>query len=104
MISLLDDLEKLTTIPKEKLQKLCDKANWIIVDTLAESNDKVIDIDIGIGILQLINNENLTYRFIPSKDLEKAIIKYFDTGNNPLQNTLEKTLADRIINVYKDIL
>lgn len=104
MIDVLNDLEKLTTIPKEKFNKLVDKINLIILDALAESTDKVIDLDIGIGTLQLVNDENLTYRFIPSKSLEKAIIKYFDSGVNPLQDTLEKTLAERIINVYKDII
>ena len=104
MIDILKDLEDLTTIPKEKLNKLVDKVNWIIVDALDESSDKVIDLDIGIGTLQLVNDKNLIYRFIPSKDLEKAIVKYFETGVNPLQNNLEKTLAERIINVYKEII
>lgn len=104
MINAIKDLETLTTIPEDKLRKLTDKLNWIIVDTLREDHDKVIDIDIGIGTLQLIDDRVLEYRFIPSDKLEKAIRKLFEDGVNTLENTLEKTLASRILNTYKDIL
>ena len=104
MINALKDLENLTTIPEDKLKKLANKLEWIIVDSLAEDHDKVIDIDIGIGTLQLIDSDRLEYRFIPSASLEKAIKKYFEDNVNILENTLEKTLASRIINTYKDIL
>lgn len=105
MNNLIDDLSVLTSIPADKLQKLVDKSEYLIVDALAEgSSNNVVDIDIGIGNLQLIDSKVLEYRFIPSKSLEKSINKYLETGYNPLQDTLEKTLVTRIINVYKDII
>lgn len=107
MIEALQDLATLTSIPKDKLDKLSQKIEWIIVDALANnklSANQPLDIDIGIGTLQLIGTiDRLEYRFIPSTSLEKAIIKYLNTGENTLQLTLEKTLASRILDIYKDV-
>lgn len=105
MIDVIKDLSTLTTIPKEKLDKLIEQENWIIVDSLEQSSEPITSLDIGVGTLELINNlDNLEYRFIPSSNLEKMIIEYFQYGKAPLRTKLEETLADRVINVYKDLL
>lgn len=108
MIDLVQDVANLTSVPKEKLDKFVDKAEYAILDALDEATktgkDDIIELDIGIGTLQLINKDVLEYRFVPSRHLEKAIVNYFETYTNPLENTLEKTLSERILKVYKEIL
>lgn len=108
MIDLIDDVANLVNVPNTVLKKLVHKANLCIIDGLVENKfdnlSNMLEINIGIGTLQLISSDTISYRFIPSPELEKAIIKYLDTGENTLQDTLEKTLAARILKVYKDII
>lgn len=105
MIDIVDDLSKLTTIPRDKLDKLVEKVKYIITDAVCENSVKVnIDLDIGIGILQIINTDCIRYKFKPSPKFEKAIYEAIVNNKNILQDTLEKTLAQRITRVYKDII
>ena len=108
MNKIIEDLSKITTIPETALTKLAEKAVWCICDSFEESileNLEVTEIDLGVGCLQISNcDENIVYRFIPSEILEKSLIDISLNNKNPLQLTLEKTLANKIINTYKDII
>ena len=104
MIDIIDDLSKLTTIPKDKLDKLVDKIKYIIVDAICEDSSQLtFDLDIGIGTLQIINTDCIKYKFKPSPKFEKAIYEAIVNDKNILQDILEKTLSNRIAKVYKDI-
>ena len=77
MQSLIEDLSVLTTIPTINLNQLAKKSNFCICNFVAESklqNESLTSIDIGIGELQIfVENDNIKYKFIPSKALEKGV-------------------------------
>ena len=106
--NLLNDLSIITTIPQATLTKLTDKSIWCICNSLEEAIlklESIAEIDLGIGKLLLgIEDNSLEYKFIPSPKLESNIIKTIKDKKNPLINQLESSLADRIINVYKDMM
>lgn len=105
MIDIIEDLSKLTTIPRDRLDKLTNKISFIIGDGLCEKSDtNIYEFDIGIGTLEIIDEECIRYRFKPSKDFEKLVFESLVNNKNILQDTFEKTLAQKIMKVYKDII
>lgn len=106
MINVIDDLATITTIQKDILNKLVSYTNWIIVDAVDDNGGvaPLVELDIGIGVLQLINRDVLEYRFVPSKELEDALVTFLSEKKNPLKLNLEQRLVSRITNVYKEIL
>lgn len=108
-MNLIQDLSLITTISESHLRKLVDKSSWIIcndcIEGLYTKSDKVVDIDIGIGILYIsLDKNNIRYKFIPSEDLNKSVIKSVVEGINPLKDNLEESLKSKIVNVYKELL
>lgn len=105
-IDLTEDLSTITTIQVATLNKLLQKVSWIITDAVESAvanNEDHLDIDIGIGTIKIkFDNKNVRYRFVPKPTLENAISKTVVTEQNPLEIALEKSLADKMVNVYKD--
>lgn len=106
--NVLNDLSIITTIPQATLVKLMDKLNWCICNSVEESilkSETITEIDLGLGKLILsVENNFLEYKFIPSIKLESNIIKTIKEKKNPLIHQLESSLADRIVNTYKDMI
>lgn len=104
----LEDLSLLTTIPKDTIINLFKKLNLCICDEIQDSslgNEEISKINIGIGYLFISNSEDqIKYKFIPSKELEDSVKETLMEGKNPLQRTLEKNLVSKILNTYKDII
>lgn len=104
----LNDLSVITTIPAATLVRLFDKLSWIICNDIEESllnSETISELDIGIGKLVFsIEDNSLEYKFIPSMKLEQNIVKTIKEKKNPLVNNLEESIADRIINTYKDMM
>lgn len=108
MNNLIEDISKLTTIPVNVLEKLNTKAIWCICDSFQESvlnNEDITTINIGIGTLIISEtDETIKYKFIPNQTLEDAVIQTSLNKKSPLELTLEKTLANKVVKTYKDIL
>lgn len=108
MINIIEDLSKITEISEKDLNKLIIKSIWCICNSVAENNlinKNLTELNIGLGKLLILDEDNvIKYKFIPSKLLEKNLIKTLTEGKNPLKMVLEKTLCSRIINTYKDII
>ena len=109
MENLIKDISILSTIPQDSLEKITNYANYCICDYVVElldnSDDDTIVIDIGIGSLSLILEDNaVRYRFVPSKTLEDNIVKTIIEEENPLVAKLEKNLSKRITAIYKELL
>lgn len=108
MIDIVENVSKLTTIPKQSLDKLNEKVVWCICDGFEQDvldNKKYSELDLGIGILYISNTEDdIKYKFKPSELLENNIRATAVEGKNPLVVNLEKRLADKIVNTYKDII
>lgn len=107
MLSMNENLSKLTTIPKASLDKLDEKRCFVIcdeLDTAIKNCESIVSVDIGIGRLIInITDSNIVYKFIPNALLEKSLKDVVLDGVNPLTGQLEKTIASRIINTYKDL-
>jgi hypothetical protein len=105
-VNLTEDLSTITTIQVTTLNKIIQKITWIIADAVenavANKEDQV-DIDTGVGIIKIkFDNQNVRYKFVPKQVLEETIAKTIVTEQNPLKIALETSLADKMVNVYKD--
>jgi len=107
MIDIISDLNVLTTIPAPNLEQLADKVSWIICDAIAEANishKSIAEIDLYIGKLSIyFDDENVKYRFTPSKALDASIKSTLVDGKSPLEKVIEDKLAKKIVNTYKDL-
>ena len=108
MIEVVKDLATLTTIPETALGKLIPKINYIIANGVEETilkEENIVEFDIGIGTLHLLIEENsVKYKFVPSEELNKAVVGTIKDDMNPLKYVLEKALVNKITNIYKELL
>lgn len=106
--NLIEDISQISTINEIYLSKLIDMSVWDISNCTEESilkNTPLTEINIGIGtLLILIEDNNIKYKFIPSKKLDKAIKDTVLDRKNPLILKLEKSLIEKISNIYKDLI
>ena len=104
---ILEQVTDITTIPQHSLQRLMTVINYCICNSVYESkltHEPLTSMNIGIGILQIENTGRaLNYKFIPSQQLEKGLVKTITTDVNPLTDKLETTFTQRIIKTYKDM-
>ena len=108
MQSLIEDISTLTTIPTANLNQLVKKANFCICNDVAESKlqgEDLTEVDIGIGRLHIfVEDNNIKYKFVPSKYLENNIKKTILDGKNPLIEEAEQALVTRIVDTYKNYI
>ena len=108
MSNLIDDLVKVTTIQKATLDRLCNISVNCIGHSLCESianNENISEISIGIGTLLLkLEDNTISYKFIPSNKLENTLIKAAQDKESPLTREVEKSIVDKIERTYKDLL
>lgn len=104
---LLQQITDITTIPQHSLQRLFTTMNYCICNSVYESkleHESITSLNIGIGILQIENTgKELNYKFIPSQQLERSLIKTITKNENPLIDKLETTFTQRIVKTYKDM-
>lgn len=108
MISIVNDLATITTIPINSLQKLKEKEIYLICNAVEEStlqNKEITEINLGVGNLIIsVENGFINYKFTPSSKLEKNLISTIVKKKNPLTNLCEEALANKIVRTYKDML
>lgn len=108
MIDIMEDVSAITTIPKDSLNKIVEKQTWCICHALQESKlnyENIVEINIGIGSLLISDQDEVVkYKFIPSETLEEAINETLKSGKSPLELKLEKSLINKIVKTYKDII
>ena len=105
--NLSSDISNITNIPKLCLENLGKKAidciTYGVKENLsAKETITAIDIEIGILYIKLIDDK-ISYKFIPSSDLEESISNAVLKNENPLIYKLETALATRIKNTYKGL-
>lgn len=108
MIDLLNKLSIVTTIDKKALSKLAEKAEWCICDGIYTSsieNNYRCFFDIGIGTVGVDYSagDEVKYKFIPSKELEKEVLSTIVNKKNPLVLKAEASLVHKITETYKDL-
>ena len=107
-INIIDDVSKLTTIPKENLNRLLDVFGYCIADKIIEDrlNDQdVTSVDIKIGTLTIKHSlDEVKCRFSPSAKFSDELIRAITQDKSPLEKAIEKSLVEKITKTYKDIL
>ena len=106
-IDAIKNLNTITTIPTQTIRKLFEKLSWISCEAVEESilsGDNLAEIDVGLGtIITQITDEEILYKFVPSKTFESNVRETVINKKNPMVDILEKTFADRFIKTYKDL-
>lgn len=106
--NLIDDISSLSLIKPSILNKLVDISQSCLcdyVDNMSILEDSLVEVDIGIGTLNIFIEEDLIkYQFKPSKKLEKNLVQTVVDGNSPLKYKIEKKLNKKILNTYKELL
>jgi hypothetical protein len=105
---LIQNLCSLTQIRYSVLNKLVQISENCICDYVLNAIDKdddIIKINSGIGNIYInIMNDEIEYKFIPNKKLEKKLLKTIETNESPLVHELENKLNKKIIDTYKELL
>lgn len=108
MSNLVEDLVKVTTIQKATLDRLCNISIDCIGHSLYESinnSDNITEITLGIGtLLMKLEDDSISYKFIPSNKLENTLIDVAQKKESPLTKAVEKSIVDKIEKTYKDLL
>ena len=107
MINLIDDVSVLTNIPSKLLEKIKKCEEYSIVENITELNsekEKFIDLDLGIGTLSILVDDNvIKYKFIPSSSLDEEILSAIKYKKNILDLKLENSLQQKIEQTYRDL-
>ena len=108
MYDILKDIHSLTQIKEVVLKSISSIIEDSVCHYILESiylEEDVIEIDFGFGILSInASSDELEYKFVPSKRLEKKLLKAINTNTSPLVSNIEKKLNQKIINTYKELL
>lgn len=108
MTDIIDDLSKLTGVSGQLLGKLRDASLCCVVDSVIEArgrNDAAADVDLGIGTLSMrVVDDEVIYKFVPSKGLEGAVRKAVLDDTNELEVRLEHSFSSKMTSLYKDLL
>ena len=108
MKDLIKDVSVLTDVNEHTLNKFIPICNHCIGHAIHESEclqEEITEIDIGFGELHIKVDEGaIKYRFIPSKELEKLLIKTITQHTSPILLKLESNLQEKIDRTYKELL
>lgn len=108
MHRIISDLSTLTSISETLLMKLINTSEAIICDSTLDtlhSGEKICDLDIGIGNLIInVENNNIKYKFIPSRRLDTDIKEAIISGKSSLVKLVEKSLVDKITSKYQELM
>lgn len=100
-----NDLSTLTTIDKNIFSKLDDKIIWCISNCIEEcikNNEDTAEIEFGIGTLKInFLGSEIKYRFIPSETLNEVVSNTIINERNDLVVNIEKSLVNKLTDVYK---
>ena len=107
-MSLIKDLETLTTIPEKTVNEFFKKIVYCICndiqEEIIEKNPEILTADLGFGILYIKKtSEGLKYKFSPGEYFKKNIEATMKQKQNPLKNNLNKTLIKKFIETYKNL-
>ncbi len=106
--NILQDISQITTIPLASLNRLSEKIGWSICNCVEESvlkGETTTEVTFGFGALVIsIEDNQLNYKFIPSKKFEKGLVETVVNKKNPLTVKLEDTFVNRIVKTYKDMM
>ena len=107
-MEIIKELNNLTSIPEKIFEKLSDNIMFLILQNLEETlikKESICEIDLNLGTLIIsIEEETLKFNFIPSKKLEKEILKTIENGENSMQEILINNMVSTLEKTYKELL
>ena len=105
--NLLEDVAKLSNIKSSIIKKFARVAEYCISDYVLESkieDEDLTEIDVGIGKLTLlVDDDSLSYKFVPSTRLEKMIVDAYQKEESILTEKVEEGLENRLLSAYKEL-
>ena len=104
--NLISDISTLTRVPNKILTELSHKANLCIGNIISEAKEageQTVIINIGIGTLS-IDLVDMQCKFVPSKELRASIKASLVNKKDPLELELERTLAEKLINICEEAM
>ena len=108
MRNLYNDLATITNSNKDIFNKLVKNSNFLICNYLEDTtlnNENLCTIDIGIGVLKIIIEEDtVRYNFIPSKELETEIINTLENNQSYLTSVISSKLTSQLNKLYDNLL
>lgn len=108
MRNLYNDLATVTNSNKDVFNKLVKNSNFLICNYLEDTtlnNENLCTIDIGIGVLKIIIEEDtVRYSFIPSKELETEIINTLENNQSYLTSVISSKLTSQLNKLYDNLL
>ena len=108
MTNVVEDLNVITTIPKASIAKLFQRVEWLICNAVYEaysSKENFAEVNVGFGKISiLIEDNNVRYKFQPSRKTENMIQEVIEKGNEPVAKEAEKAVVGTILKAYKDLL
>lgn len=104
----LTGVSTLTSVNEKTLNKLVDVLIYCITDAVSDSvieNEKLTVVDIGIGQIKVLQDEDkVKFAFVPCAKLRESIIKSIFNRENVLEEVVENTLKNKLINTYKELV
>ncbi len=109
MKSFEENISTLSTISVDNINKVKRYMQSIqsheIVTHLVKENKGPVEIPLMEGKLLLtVDNDVISYKFIPNKEFEEIIINSFVTKKSLLVSNATSRLSHAFENIYKDIL
>lgn len=110
-INLLENVSTLTKIPLNILYTITKTAEKDICHCLYEefilSDKTFISYDIGFGSLYItynVDDESVSYEFIPNKKFEKDVINTLNNKEDILVKDIELNLKNKVLSLYKELV
>lgn len=106
-MQLKNDLNVLTNIPEESLDRMCHLIVMAICMGVWESKqdgEDITTVDTGIGTLYVkAVGSDFKFGFEPSDEFRKELKKTAESDSAPLMPKLIGSLRDKFMEVYKEI-
>lgn len=107
MHNILKDVSAMTNVPQARLNEISKCIEYAISDIIWEaknSGENRVDIDCGFGVLTMVIAEReIKCSFKVSAKLSKRISHSMEANVSPTEVQIEKLLAQRIEETYKEL-
>ena len=107
MTNMIKDLSILATINEKDIKKFIEKAVYCICETLQEDvleEKEITALNFGLGVLYIKHSgDEIKYKVVPSSEFDKIVKDTVSNKLNLMENKLNKSLANKFAEIYKDL-
>jgi hypothetical protein len=105
-VNIMNDIGTLLKVPTKVMVELTDKACLCIGSAISEAKrngETQVSVSIGIGALS-VNLVDMQCKFVPGKNLKKAIKTALTSQADPLELALEQSFAEKLLAICEEVL